>query len=217
MAYEIQPALSKKIKDIRGLKFGMLSVTGFAGINAKNNEATWSVICDCGTVAIKDGSALRSGGVKSCGCAKDRMIGAANTKHGDSHKGLYIVWAGMIERCSREKHVAWKDYGGRGIKVCERWHDYQLFKEDMGDGYAKGLQIDRIEVNGNYEPSNCKWSTPKEQSNNRRNNRRVQFDGLNLTISEWSDKTGFSHAVICKRLKMGWPIEKVLTHPLRPY
>jgi hypothetical protein len=217
MAQEIQPPLSKKIKDIRGMKFGMLAVTGFAGINARNNQAMWDVLCDCGATAIKDGADLRNGGVKSCGCSTDRLIGAGNTKHGDSHGPLHRVWGGMLDRCERENNVAWKDYGGRGIKVCERWHDYRMFKEDMGSGYAKGLQIDRINNDGNYEPGNCKWSTCKEQGNNRRSNRRLQFDGLNLTISEWSDKTGFSHGVLCKRLKLGWPIEKVLTHPLRPY
>ena len=135
-------------------------------------------------------------------------------KHGMRHTRIYNIWRGMRQRCSNPRCVNYKNYGGRGIKVCQEWEDFQAFnKWAVGHGYSEELTIDRINVNGDYEPSNCWWITQKGQQNNRTNNRVLEVNGTSHTLAEWSDITGISISTIWARLKCGWPMERAITEP----
>ena len=137
-------------------------------------------------------------------------------RHGMIHTRLYTTWRNMRVRCDNPKHKSYKDYGGRGITYCAEWHDFPPFMEwAMSHGYNDSLTLDRIDTNGNYEPSNCKWSTQKEQCNNRRNNKKFTLNGETLTLSEWADKMHISRHTLWGRIKLlHMPIEQALTMPV---
>lgn len=137
-------------------------------------------------------------------------------KHGQTNTHLFRVWSHMKERCEREKHPHFKDYGGRGISVCAEWKEFLSFKAwAERSGYQSGLTIDRIDTNGNYEPSNCRWATQKEQQNNKRSNHKVEYNGEIHNLSEWADMLGIGRTTLRERLKCGWPIERALFAPVR--
>lgn len=131
--------------------------------------------------------------------------------HGDSGKRLYYIWKSMKARCTLKTNTSYKRYGGRGITVCKEWEDYQTFKKwALENGYNDKLTIDRINSNGNYEPTNCRWATPKEQANNTRRNRLITAYGKTMTMTQWSEMTGIKVATIWARLNKGWPVEDAL-------
>jgi hypothetical protein len=135
-------------------------------------------------------------------------------KHGFSaeYPKLYEVWTTMKGRCENPNRQKYKDYGARGIKVCDEWHDAEVFcKWALENGYKEGLQIDRIDVNGNYEPSNCRWADAKTQANNRRDVKKYTYNGKTLSVSEWAREVGKPRATIEGRLLRGWTIERALT------
>lgn len=140
-------------------------------------------------------------------------------KHGMSNTPLYRAWDSMKARCYRKTTAPYKRYGGRGIKVCDEWkYDFIAFKDwALANGYVEGLSLDRIDVNGNYEPSNCRWVSMKEQENNKRNNFRIEYNGKTHTMSEWSDIMGIPPMVLQHRFKRGWSVEKALTTKKRKY
>lgn len=154
--------------DISGQRFGRLTVLSLAG-QAKDGRFRWLCRCDCGTYTIVRGPKLRSGRTQSCGCLKLDRKGTKNPnfKHGLSFSPEWHSWDSMIQRCENLKHTSYKNYGARGIKVCDRWHSFENFVSDMGRR-PSGHTLDRINNDGNYEPGNVKWSTPKEQAGNRR-------------------------------------------------
>lgn len=136
--------------------------------------------------------------------------------HGETLTRLHKIWESMIARCEYEKHPYFKDYGGRGITVCAEWHDYLVFRKwALTHGYSDTLTIDRINNEQGYNPENCKWSTMKEQQNNRRNNRRLTFNDVTKTITEWSEIVGINKTTIKERLNSGWTVESALTTPVR--
>lgn len=125
---------------------------------------------------------------------------------------VYHVWHAMLMRCDSHRDPAYKDYGGRGVKVCNRWRDFTVFKADMGPR-PPDLMLERKDVNGNYEPRNCCWATALEQANNRRNNRLLEYRGEALTVAEWARRLDASKSGLLHRLKSGWSIEEALTKP----
>lgn len=138
--------------------------------------------------------------------------------HHMSGQPLYVVWQGMIRRCTYKRHKNFADYGGRGIKVCDEWlHDFKAFHDwAMANGYTEGLTIDRIDVNGDYCPENCRLATMKEQANNRRNNRLLTFRGDTHTLTEWAAITGISLYTLNSRLnQLGWSVERALSTPVK--
>lgn len=208
-----------KMIDLTGGKFGRLTVLCRAE-NNRYGQAMWLCACDCGKETIVKGNSLRTGGVKSCGCLSAETSLIRNTKHGLSRRNakldrIYSIHSNMLQRCENPENKSYKNYGGRGIRVCDEWHDVSAFYNwAMANGYRPDLTIERIDNDGNYEPDNCRWATIKEQQNNRSNNHFLEFNGESHTISEWSEIVGIPRPVIDARLGRGWKTEKVLTTPV---
>jgi hypothetical protein len=154
--------------DLCGKAFARLTVVQWAGRNWKG-DLLWECLCDCGTSRVVLGRSLTSGTCKSCGCLNLEVAISSNTKHGMSRTAIYHAWVAMIERCDNPKNKAYKNYGGRGITVCERWRESVAnFVADMGPRPSKRHTLDRINNDGNYEPTNCRWATWDVQSRNKR-------------------------------------------------
>jgi hypothetical protein len=152
-----------------------------------------------------DGGKLTTGQTASCGCLKAE----ARLKHGGYKEPVYKVWHAMIERCSNAQHPSYKDYGGRGIMVCDRWTDFAAFRDDMGMRPPGGM-LERKDTNGNYEPTNCRWATALEQANNRRNNRLVTLDGVTQTVAQWAAAMGLNRQTLLHRLNSGWDVQRAI-------
>lgn len=165
-------------------------------------------LCDCGNEKIVRVDSLRNGNIKSCGCFHKEVI----TKHKLSTHPLSNRWRKMIDRCTNNKCAAYKNYGARGIKVCERWLDIANFIEDVGPSYIDGLQLDRINNNGDYEPSNVRWTTASENCDNRRTGRKIEFNGKTQSMTRWAKEIGISVGTLWERLEVWkWGVEKALT------
>lgn len=172
----------------------------------------WLCRCACGVEKEVHGQRLQEGGSTSCGCSR---IGNGNRrKHGFTRTRIYKIWSNMLERCHNPKRHVFPYYGGRGIKVCDRWMSFENFLADMGHE-PEGYTLDRIDTNGNYEPDNCRWASRKEQARNTRRNNVISFNGKSLSLSEWEEELGISQKVLCSRLRSGWTPEDALTRPLR--
>lgn len=159
--------------DLTGQRFGRLTVIE-AGPRTVTRGARWLCACDCGSMKLHRGEHLKSGGSQSCGCLRGEQFGDRNRKHGRSDAQLYSIWVNMKARCLQAQHASYPYYGGRGITVCDAWlNSFDQFEADMGPRSSPAHSIERIDNNGNYEPSNCKWATAKEQRANQRPARRI--------------------------------------------
>ena len=172
----------------------------------------WSCVCACGETATVGAQAMRTGNTSSCGCLRREVTGAARRAHGKTASRAYNSWAHMLQRCNNPAAHRWPLYGGRGITVCEKWKSFEGFFEDMGDP-PEGMSLDRIDVNGNYEPSNCRWATQKEQTRNMRRTRYVQIGGETKPLAEWCERLGVPYSMARDRLNRGWLPERALTEP----
>jgi len=206
---------SKIFKDLTDSKIGRLTVLGFS--KRENNRTYWFCKCDCGKIVqCLAGSIMspKNKNNKSCGC----YTIIASTKHGATKNGgskAYISWAKMRERCLSETCPSYHYYGGRGIKIAKEWDDFNVFLSDMGECPDRHT-IDRIDVNGDYEPSNCRWATMKEQQNNRRNNRLITYGGKTQTLAQWGEELRMGHSLIGIRIdRLKWSVEKALITPPR--
>lgn len=195
--------------DITGKRFGKLTVLRENGHDYKK-RLMWLCRCDCGKEVNVLGDKLRAGRIKSCGNKKCRLL----VKHGHtSHRWqspTYKTWSSMITRCKSSNHKNFRHYGGRGIKICERWKSFENFLIDMGER-PKGKTLDRIDNDGNYCLENCHWVTHKKQCNNTRVNHRLTFNGITMTMAEWAEKTGIKYQTLQGRLRRGWTIERALS------
>lgn len=204
-----------KALDLIGQKFGKLTVAERTE-NAKNGHSKWKCICECGKEVVVEGSSLRRGNTMSCGCYNREITIKRLTTHGGKGTRLYRIWAQIKTRCYNENDEHYKNYGGRGISMCESWRDsFDSFRDwAIENEYSDDLSIDRIDVNGNYEPSNCRWATEKEQQNNRTNNRLLTYDGKTQTMTQWAEELGLSYYTIRTRMnKLGWTVEETLSTP----
>lgn len=200
-----------KINDIEGKMFNGLKVLGRDG-SLPSGDKRYNYLCHCGEIKQTSASALRLGNIKSCGCKRNQYISEKNSTHGKSKTKLYSTWKTMKYRCENPNVEKYERYGARGIKVCDEWKDYEVFyKWAKENGYDEKLTIDRINNDGDYEPSNCRWINYKEQSRNRSDNRWIVFNGYERILQDWSELTGLGHKTISTRLKRGWSIERALT------
>lgn len=206
-----------KVKDLTGQRFGRLTVL-YESPERLGGFACWVCKCDCGNITkpIRSNN-LKSGTTKSCGCLSRETTQKRSLKHGCSNSKIYRAWENIKTRCLNNNSDDFKNYGARGIKICKEWEsNFQAFYDwSMSHGYEEHLTIDRIDVNGNYCPENCRWSTMKEQQRNRRNNRIITAFGESLTMSQWSEKTGIPTQILYMRLKSGWSVERALTTKVR--
>lgn len=191
-------------------KFERLTIIKQRGKD-NNNHILWLCLCDCGQKVIVQSSHLITGHTRSCGCLK-REGNNIKHKHTINNKPskIYQIWATLIQRCINPNNPKYPIYGERGITVCKRWKKFPNFLEDMGEAPQR-CQIDRINNDGNYCKSNCRWATRKQQARNRRDNRLVTYNGKTQCVTAWSEEVGISKYVIYKRLNRGWSIKKALT------
>lgn len=170
----------------------------------------WMCRCDCGAEHEVAYGNLRSGHTHSCGCTRHE----AATTHGRTGTAEYRAWLSMRARCGNPKNLHFADYGGRGIRVCDRWSaSFEAFLSHVGRRPSPMHTIDRIDVNGNYEPGNVRWATPIEQANNTTRNAHVTYRGRTATIAEWARRFGIKYATLSGRLQRGWSIERALECP----
>lgn len=190
--------------DLANQTFGRWTVLGPAQFKA--GAMHWNCRCECGTKRVVNGAHLRNGKTVSCGCYKVE----ARTTHGLHKHPMYRTWAGMKSRCSNPKDAWYRRYGGRGIKVCERWLDFANFYADVGDR-PKGHTLDRIDNDGDYTPENVRWATPPQQQETKtQTSRYLTAFGVTRTVDEWADHTGLAKGTIFMRLHRGWSVAKAL-------
>lgn len=171
--------------------------------------------CACGKIIEVQAQHLRTGNTSSCGCKKVELQNKARMKHGLSKTRIFNIWQGMKARCYNSKTVGYENYGGRGISVCSEWlNDFMCFYEwSINNGYSEELSIDRIDVNGNYEPSNCRWADDETQANNKRNNIIITHNGETMNLSQWAKKLDIPVHVLINRRNLGWSDERILEEP----
>lgn len=197
-----------KFIDISGNKYSKLTVISYMGISY------WKCQCECGNISrVKTGD-LKNGNTKSCGCT------TKNTKHNLSKTSEYVAWTDMKGRCNNSNYKNYKDYGGRGIKVHERWlNSFENFIEDMGNKPSKNYSLDREDNDGDYTPDNCRWVTIREQNLNKRNTLLFEYNNVAKPLSKWCEELNLNYREIKRRIKTKkWDINMVLSIPTsKPY
>lgn len=199
--------------DLVGKKFNNWTVVEFSHV--AGGKTHWKCQCVCGEIAIRRHDQLVTGSSKGCGCEKNfcRLQNTTSSQVGYSMSSrLAKIWRGMHSRCQKPNYPKFEDYGGRGIKVCDEWHYYDNFREwALSNGYDKKLELDRIDNDGNYEPSNCRWATRKEQCNNTRRTIRIELNDTEYTASELSEKYGIKRELIVSRYHKGINDERIVS------
>lgn len=216
---KIIPIPNKRIKDLTGKKFNKLLVKGYIGKNDKN-QALWLCMCECEKYIVVNTSSLKNGHTKSCGCLKSELTIQRNKtnvhiKHGKARTRIYRIYQGMKERCYNKNNERYKNYGKRGIIICDEWLNKEngfinFYNWAMNNGYTDELTIDRINVDSNYEPNNCRWITNKEQQSNKTYHHLLDYNGKIQNIAKWSEQTGLPYDVIWRRIEDGWNVNDIL-------
>lgn len=204
-----------EVMDLTGKRFGRLVVIRREGYKrrGKVNKVAWLCECDCGTRKVIVGEDLRTGITKGCGCleSKNRLELRERSKtHGMTGSDEYKIWAGMIQRCVNPKRDRYASYGGRGIKVCERWRSFENFIADMGRRPGLEYTLDRVDTNGDYEPGNCRWATRVEQMSNTTRSRYVEYGGKLYTVAQLARLTGMKPRTLYSRLDKGMAVEDAI-------
>lgn len=199
----------KKVKNLIGQKFNKLSVIQRAK-NSKSGNIRWLCKCECGKYTIVSSQNLKTGHTKSCGCLNKN---ATYITHNKSKTKLYKIWQGMKKRCFNKNEEHYKYYGERGIIVCDEWkNDFMSFYNwAINNEYKDNFTIERIDVNGNYEPSNCKWVTFQEQGYNKTNSKLYELNGEIKCLSQWCKLYNVDYHLVYKRLQRGWDLKSSLT------
>lgn len=184
--------------------------------HTKNGYSYWLCKCDCGNMKTVMKNNLIYQKTKSCGCFQKQKASALSKTHGESRSRLYKIWKGMRNRCYNPNAKAYKNYGGRGIRVCEAWQQYEAFRDwALSSGYEDHLTIERKDCDGMYDPENCKWVTLPDQGKNTRKNRYIEYDGKVMTLAEWSRALGGGPNLVTTRLQRGWSEEDAVSTPLK--
>lgn len=197
-------------KDLMGQRFGELVV--IAASPSEKGFAMWKCQCDCGNIITTRANSLLTGNTTTCGCGRIRAI----TKHNKTGTRLFNIWRNIKERCENKSYYNYRLYGGRGIRVCAEWHDFEAFEKwAFANGYDETAKrgactIDRIDVNGNYEPSNCRWISTKEQANNKRNTVFITYNGVTKSLSEWAEEMDIKKNTLWWRHSKGWSPREML-------
>lgn len=215
----------KKEKDISKKKFGRLTAIKLSHkMKAKNgSKYFWLFRCDCGKEKVINKYNVTAGIVKSCGCLqKEESSKSAKIrfkKHGNSNSRLYRIYQAFLRRCNYNKDINYKNYGGRGIRVCDKWlgtEGYNNFKEwALKNGYKDDLTIDRIDSDGWYCPENCRWATKKQQGRNTRTNHNIFWNNESHCISEWAEILGINPRTLRSRIGRGWDLDDIFKKPIR--
>lgn len=203
-----------------GSRFGLLTLIEEIPAS-EHRQAVFR--CDCGNEFFFALRPVARGDRKSCGCLPRgrKKSTAPRAKKAapefDSERALRCIWRCIIGRCEKPSCRAYPEYGGRGIRICDRWKTFENFAADMGPRPSPGHSVDRYpDNNGNYEPNNCRWATRTEQQNNMRSNVLLEFRGMVRTLAQWSSEIGIERSVLRTRMKLGWTTEQVLSTPVRP-
>jgi len=208
------------MKNITGQKFNRLTAIKFS--HRKGRVYYWEFLCDCGNKITIAKSDILNGHTKSCGCFRKENSSSMHTTHGMTKTRFYNIWQSMIQRCNDSTAISYPRYGGRGIKICRKWLDFQNFKDDMYESYIKhskkfgekNTTIDRVNNRDDYKSSNCRWATPFTQSRNKRNNRMITFKGKTQCLTDWAIEYDLQRKTLHNRLYYyGWTIERALTAP----
>ncbi len=198
------------LRDLTGHRFGRLIVQSRAPNQGRST--CWSCACDCGGSKVANSSNLLRGLTASCGCLQRERTSASTKTHGQSRTHLYVVWRNMLARCA---DVSDARYGGRGIAVCHEWKSsFEAFANDIGKPPSSRHTLDRIDVNGDYTKSNCRWATTIEQARNTSANRLVKFNGEHLPLVEHCERLSLSYKAVHQRLSRGWTVERALSTPI---
>ena len=202
-----------KFEDLTGKRYGRLTV--IKRVHKDGEKCShWLCKCDCGNETTVIACNLKAGRTQSCGCLNREAAKTAHTTHGHTGTRIYNVYHKMIDRTINPNDKSYKDYGGRGIKICDEWlNDFVSFYNwSIANGYKDGLTIDRIDVNGGYNPQNCRWATPKDQANNRRSNVNITYKGQTQTMMQWAELLNINYITLWKRIKQyHWSIERAFT------
>lgn len=202
-----------KIIDLTGRRFARWTVMGFS--HQVGKMLYWHCVCDCGTNRAVFGGDLKRGGSLSCGCFMREAAAKRSKTHGMMRHPAYRSWVYMKMRCENPRTDGYRLYGGRGIKVCKRWSSFERFWADMGSTWREGLTLERINVNGDYKPSNCRWATWKEQAGNRRTERLIDTPEGKMSVTKAAELFGLTRSTIFACISYGWPEHRLLMPPQR--
>jgi beta-galactosidase/beta-glucuronidase len=201
------------MKDITGERFGRLVALGPVGRN-KGGNVRWLCQCDCGQQTVVAGGSLRNGNTQSCGCLNRER----HTTHGMEGTREYSTWQSMIARCTNPNRKGYKDYGGRGITVYGEWRSFEKWHEHVSalpHAFEDGYTMDRIDNGLGYIPGNIRWATARQQHNNTRTNRYLEFNGKRQTMAQWARELGMNYATLWSRIARGWTAKRALATPAR--